>query len=147
MTDPLQELEFSRPVKLWPLDRQNRRQTLTASADECAAMAERFHLVSLANLKAELLFENVSTARRLIHMTGTITADAIQLCRLSGEEVNTPLHHTVDHYFCVNQPEPRFKAGQDLPKFAYQKPAVNQDSMEYIMSFGETPIGPSIFYL
>ncbi len=60
---------------------------LTASAGECAALARRFGWVSVAYLTASVALERDGSA---VRATGHLTADIVQSCAISGEDL--PVH-------------------------------------------------------
>jgi uncharacterized metal-binding protein YceD (DUF177 family) len=83
--------EFTRIVKVRPHPPQS--ITLEADAAERAALAERVGVTAIEDLRAEVQF---APAGEAIAATGTLAADVIQPCAVSGEDfavrVNEPLH-------------------------------------------------------
>lgn len=77
----LPEAEFSRPVDLRALPRKP--VNLVANAAERAALARRFHIVAIGALKATAMLHEQASG---IDVTGTITAELVQACAISGEE-------------------------------------------------------------
>ena len=57
---------------------------ITATADECAALAARFDLVAVRSLVAQLALERQGTS---ISATGRLRANIIQPCAISAEDV------------------------------------------------------------
>jgi uncharacterized metal-binding protein YceD (DUF177 family) len=77
--------EFSREVHVRPHPPE--RLAIEATEPERAALAERFAVVAIGALRAELAFEPDGNA---IEAHGTLTADLTQLCVVSDEEF--PVH-------------------------------------------------------
>lgn len=63
-------------------------EVVTASAAECAALADRFDLISVANLKAKLRLRRIRS--EFIKVTGELEADVVQRCVVTLEPV--PAH-------------------------------------------------------
>lgn len=82
--------EFARPFDLRSLG--NHPVVLTSTAAERAALAERFGIVAIHSLDAELTLDPDSTT---INASGTLKAEIVQTCAVSGEDlpvsINTPL--------------------------------------------------------
>jgi uncharacterized metal-binding protein YceD (DUF177 family) len=74
--------EFSRMVDIHRLPSGPLK--LTATPAECAALARRFALVSLARLDAEVVFTSEGDK---IDATGQMSAAWIQSCAVSGEDL------------------------------------------------------------
>ena len=74
--------EFSRPLDVRQVE--GLVANLTASEAECAALAARFGLVRIGRLEA-----NVALTRdgRNVHAAGNFSADIVQTCAVSGEEL------------------------------------------------------------
>lgn len=93
--------EFSRIIDATrlPLD----AQVLTATAEECAALAERFGLVEVKNLSARVTLANDGPA---VTATGMLSADVVQSCAVSGEDLPVQISETLSLRF-VPAPESR----------------------------------------
>ena len=74
--------EFSRPVDV--RQAQGKAMQLTASAEECAALSERFGLVRIDRLTAELLLSRDGDA---VAGHGTLDAAIVQTCAVSGDDL------------------------------------------------------------
>ncbi|MFM6854854.1 MAG: YceD family protein [Sphingopyxis sp.] len=74
--------EFVRPFTLADLRRRPMALTITADDAECAAVAQRFSLVALNRLVADvsLVFDGDS-----LSVTGALAADVVQQCVATGE--------------------------------------------------------------
>lgn len=59
-------------------------QVITASEAECAALARRFALVAVTSLTARV---TLAADGPTVRATGRITADAVQSCAISGEDL------------------------------------------------------------
>jgi uncharacterized metal-binding protein YceD (DUF177 family) len=70
--------EFSRPVAAESIGSQVQHREITADAEECAALAKRFDLVSLDRLAATLVLQR--HAGDTISLTGQLVADVVQSC-------------------------------------------------------------------
>ena len=82
---PDQAPEFSRPLPLGTVREGGRRLTLTATPEECRALADRFGILSLESLAAELRLtpEEDGTTR----VEGRIAARLAQACIVTLEPV------------------------------------------------------------
>ncbi len=86
--------EFSRPI-----DRRHLKQApehLLASEAECAALAQRFGLVKIRRLGAQLALVADGEA---VDATGTLEADFVQSCAISGDDLPVRLHEQVTFRF------------------------------------------------
>jgi uncharacterized metal-binding protein YceD (DUF177 family) len=77
--------EFSRMVRARPTPPEH--LAIEANAAERAALAERFEVIRLDALRAEVTFEPDGTA---VLAKGALTADLVQFCAVSGEDF--PVH-------------------------------------------------------
>ena len=59
-------------------------QVIAATAEECAALAQRFGLIAVSNLKATV---TCAADGPTVRVTGRLTADIIQNCAVSGEDL------------------------------------------------------------
>ncbi len=73
--------EFSRPVRARPTPPE--RLAIEANETERTALAERFGICAIEQLRAELAFEPDGAA---VLATGTLTAEVIQTCAVSEED-------------------------------------------------------------
>lgn len=94
--------EFSRPYRLDALGGL-KQITLTADADECAALARRFGLASIAALEATA---HITPGTAGIEVTGHIRATAVQSCVVTGD----PVPVNMDQEFAV-----RFVGPEAMP--------------------------------
>lgn len=93
--------EFSRIVDATrlPLD----EQVLTATAEECAALAQRFGLVAVNSLSARVMLASDGPA---VNASGTLNADVVQSCAVSGEDLPVQISETLSLRF-VPAPDER----------------------------------------
>jgi len=77
--------EFSRKVDLREIG--DKPLKLSANAEECAALARRFGIVAVLRLEAEVL---LTPEGRKVEATGSFTADIVQSCAISAEDL--PVH-------------------------------------------------------
>ena len=82
MTADLPPPEFSRMVELRQIS--GAPLVLTASADECRALAARFDLVSVDRLEATLA---LIAEGAVVTVTGRLNAAWVQPCAISGEDL------------------------------------------------------------
>jgi hypothetical protein len=78
--------EFSRLIAVDRLDQGEIAETIGATAEERAALAARFGLLSLNSLRAELTLGRVERGP-LVQVKGRFTADVVQSCVISLEPV------------------------------------------------------------
>lgn len=74
--------EFSREVDVRQVE--GKHMQLTASPEECAALAQRFGLVRIERLAAELVLSRVENGAE---GRGQLTAAIVQICAVSGEDL------------------------------------------------------------
>ncbi|HXQ51965.1 MAG TPA: DUF177 domain-containing protein [Stellaceae bacterium] len=79
--------EFSRLVEVPRALGKDVTLAIAASPAECAALAQRFDLVSLDRLEAELRLERL--AGELVRLTATLIADLAQSCVVTLEPIAT----------------------------------------------------------
>ena len=65
---------------------------LTATAEECAALAKRFALVAVKRLHAVIRLDGVGAR---ISAKGRLTAEVVQSCAVSGEDLDVTLDEPV----------------------------------------------------
>jgi uncharacterized metal-binding protein YceD (DUF177 family) len=87
-------VEFSRPVRVETLSAAPRRLSVEADADERAALAQRFGLIAIDRLVAEL---DLTRAGELVTAAGTLKAEVTQSCVASG----APVPSTIDEAFRI----------------------------------------------
>lgn len=71
-------------------------QVLTASTDECAALARRFDLVRIDRLEARIMLDKDGAATTA---TGRLLADIVQSCAISGEDLPVRIDEPVSLRF------------------------------------------------
>lgn len=74
--------EFSRPIDV--RQAEGKQVTLVASEAERAALSQRFDLVRIDRLEAEIVLGRQGTT---VNATGTIIADFVQSCAVSAEDL------------------------------------------------------------
>jgi uncharacterized metal-binding protein YceD (DUF177 family) len=85
--------EFSRPVALASVPPGGTEVALSATPEECRALARRFDLDRLDRLAGEIRLEHAG--RDLLHVSGRVRADLAQRCVVTFE----PVPATVDAGF------------------------------------------------
>jgi len=94
------EIEFSRPVMVEALSIGDSRKRLEATPEECAALAERFGLLTLQNLTADLMLHRSGHGKRIrITLKGTISADLSQTCVVTLDPVAARIEAEVETIF------------------------------------------------
>jgi uncharacterized metal-binding protein YceD (DUF177 family) len=78
--------EFARPFALDALRERPVRHTVTAAAEERAALAKRFGVLAIDRLEAKLVLQRVR-AGRAVRVEGRIAADLQQACVVSLQPV------------------------------------------------------------
>lgn len=84
------EPEFSRPVNVERLPAGGRWFVLSASAEECQALAARFGLVTLSSFEARIHLKAVASGD-VIRAEGELAAEIIQVCGVSLQKFATSL--------------------------------------------------------
>jgi uncharacterized metal-binding protein YceD (DUF177 family) len=100
--------EFSRPLKVEEIGNSTQRRTIEAKEAERQRLAERFGLLALDRLSAEI--ELRRQAGNVIHAEGRLVADVIQSCVVTLEPV--PAHIEAD-FACSFEPGPADDADID----------------------------------
>ncbi|MDR3424829.1 MAG: DUF177 domain-containing protein [Alphaproteobacteria bacterium] len=93
--------EFSRPLSVARLPPQGAEERLEAKPTERKALAERFDLVDLRALKAQLNL--TPEAQHAVIVTGIIEANYIQRCVVTLEPIETHLDLKIDVTFFPEQ--------------------------------------------
>ena len=86
--------EFSRMVRARPTP--PKRLAIEADAAECDALAKRFDVIRLDGLRAEVTFEPDGAA---VLARGSMTADLVQFCAVSGEDFPVCIEEPLDLRF------------------------------------------------
>ncbi len=86
--------EFSRIIKLKAIAAGELE--LSATADERTALASRFGIESVESLDAKVVFEGDGPKLRV---TGTMVADVVQSCAISGEDFPHRISEALDFVF------------------------------------------------
>jgi uncharacterized metal-binding protein YceD (DUF177 family) len=105
--------EFSRPIAVEGIIPDKPRiEKIEATEAECAALAKRFDLQSLSDLKAKLIILRVSEGD-ITQVEGDIEADVIQTCVVSLQGIPSHIKAHFDTYFTKDLKE-AFEEEQDL---------------------------------
>ncbi|MDD3288270.1 MAG: DUF177 domain-containing protein [Alphaproteobacteria bacterium] len=78
--------ELSRPLMVDKISAGGVEEIIIATSQECKALAERFGLLEISSLRAELNVDHVR-AGRLISVAGRFEADVVQQCVVTLEPV------------------------------------------------------------
>lgn len=90
----MSEPEFPRPFDVRQIEGLNAH--LTATPEECAALAVRFELVRIDRLDAEVTCTRDGKA---VDAAGTLSADVVQTCAVSGEELPVSIREPLQFRF------------------------------------------------
>lgn len=86
--------EFTRMIDLREIG--NAPVVLTATAEQCAALARRFDLVAVHALEAVVALEPEG---RIVSATGRLTASIVQSCAVSGEDLAVEIDEPIELRF------------------------------------------------
>ena len=96
--------EFSRLIAVEGITPdKTRHETIAATEEECAALAERLGLRELASLSAELDIRRVAGGDT-IRLAGTLKADLVQGCVVSLQDVPARIEASFETFFSENAP-------------------------------------------
>ncbi|KQU53210.1 hypothetical protein ASG67_10390 [Sphingomonas sp. Leaf339] len=84
--------EWSRPERLDTIGEQDRRIEIAADERERAALARRFGIVAIDKLAAHLIVRREASG---ILVTGTVTADLVQACSITGDALPVAIDEPV----------------------------------------------------
>lgn len=91
--------EFSRLIAIEGITPdKTRTEKIEASEEECAALSVRFGLRHMANLKATVNIRRISGSD-MIKIDGTFSADVVQACVVSLQDVHGHIDGSFDTYF------------------------------------------------
>jgi hypothetical protein len=107
MTDEAAEVEFSRIIPLARLSKEGEEYHIEATVRECAALTQRFDLISLEGLHADVTIRSFGK-RGGVRFSGTFEANVVQSCVITNEPVATHLRKSFNLLF-----EPR---GEEVEK-------------------------------
>ena len=86
--------EFSRSFDVRQVE--GKAVQLAANAEERAALTRRFALVSIAKVEADILLERDG---RAVKANGTLSADIVQSCAVSGEDLPVTINENLTFRF------------------------------------------------
>lgn len=101
--------EFSRKVDIREIG--DKPVLLSANAGECAALARRFGIVAVLRLEAQVSLEPKG---QMIEATGSFTADIVQSCAISAEDLPAHIAETLLLRFVPAQVAGRVEAEIEL---------------------------------
>lgn len=104
---PTAKSEFSRLIAIDGIAPDKvRKESIKADAKECAALAERMGLRSLANVTADMNIRRVPGGTA-VRIEGTFSADVVQACVVSLQDVHGHVDGTLDTYFTEDAEQAR----------------------------------------
>lgn len=101
--------EFSRKVDIREIG--NKPVLLSATPPECAALARRFGIVAVLRLDAQVSLEPKG---QVVEASGSFTADIVQSCAISAEDLPVHIAETVLLRFVPARAEHRAEAEIEL---------------------------------
>ncbi|NNC59713.1 MAG: DUF177 domain-containing protein [Erythrobacter sp.] len=101
--------ELSRPVKLKGI--QNEPVVVEANESERAALARRFNITSIENLRAVVALDPGGDT---IKASGSLTARITQACAISGEDFPVAIEENLDFVFVPASSGPPVDAAADI---------------------------------
>lgn len=97
--------EFSRLIAIEGITPDKiRKETIEATPQECAALARRFDLCELSDLKAKLNIRRV-TGGTAVRIEGSFEAEVVQTCVVSLQDVHGHVEGKFDAFFTEEPPE------------------------------------------
>ena len=105
--------EFSRVLAVEGLTPDKvRKETVEATAKECAALAKRFDLRELSNFKADLRIRRVEGGD-VVRLEGKLSADVVQTCVVSLQDVHAHIEGEFDTFFAEGTKHSAKKFGDE----------------------------------
>jgi len=101
----MSDLPFSRPVSVKDVSPGGTRISIAAEPAERAALAAQLKLPDVKRLEAR--FEIKPWARDGLSVTGVIEGEVTQICGVTLEEFEAPVHEEVDVRFVAEDTRPR----------------------------------------
>lgn len=89
--------ELHHPIRVDELPSKGRKIELRANASELEAIATRLGLVRLSRLEADLRLQ--PEIGRQISLRGSIRAEIVQHCVITGDPLETPLEFEIDRFY------------------------------------------------
>ncbi len=108
--------EFSRPFLLDKLSTTGSTLHVEATREECAALCERFSLLSIDHLSADLVLTPVN-GLQCVRLKGRIKADVIQQCVVSLEPVPEHVDESFSLTYVAEQENDHKKAKEIVVEF------------------------------
>lgn len=102
-------VEFSRMVDRRSITAEP--VTLSATEAECAALAERFAIVAVKRLEAVVSLEAKGED---VHASGTLTADVVQSCAVSGDDLDVAISETLALHFVPESSLPDYDPDEEV---------------------------------
>jgi len=114
-------VEFSRPVSLHSIDDSGTAIRIEADAAERARLSERFGLLGLDSLSAELRL-TAEEGGTLIRLEGTIIAEVIQVCGITLEPLKSRIEGPLERLYTTAGESGLEPAGEDFDVGAEEPP-------------------------
>lgn len=104
---PASKPEFSRLIAIEGIaPDKKRKEAISASEEECAALAARFGIRSLRNVSADLSIRRVPGGTA-VRIEGAFSADVVQACVVSLQDVHGHIDGQFDTYFTEDAEQAR----------------------------------------
>ena len=107
----IDSLEFSRPMGLDDIEKNGLQREIVAEAQECAALAQRFGILGLKDLRATLDIRKLNDGEA-VNVTGHLTAKVTQKCTISLDPFEADMSVQLDQVF-VRAGAPVTEADED----------------------------------
>lgn len=105
--------EFSRLIAIEGISPdKTRHETITASEEECAALAQRFGLRELFDFTAKIAIRRVAGGKA-IRVAGSFSAEVVQICVVSLRDVPDFIEGSFETFFSEEPVEP---GDEDAPE-------------------------------
>lgn len=95
--------EFSRLINVEKMQAQKTSQHIEATSQECMALKDRFQIQQIGNIAADLDIEKVNEAGEF-KVTGSATADVLQLCVVSLDPIKSHIKTEFEAFFSTTAP-------------------------------------------
>ncbi|KAL1526192.1 hypothetical protein AB1Y20_014920 [Prymnesium parvum] len=116
--------ELPRPVPVSSIERRARRLAVEATAEECAALAARFDLVSIGSLVANVSLSVIDPRRTRVRAYGQLSARNVQRENFAGEVTTIQVDDLAFETFFQPEEELQLNPEND-DEFKYDEPIEN----------------------
>lgn len=93
--------EWPYPVNVDSIPDMGRHVKMVATAEQCAAIAERLELLGVQKLEADLEL-NLQNGGHILYVQGALRADVTQSCVVSGQPIESHVEDNFEAWFANN---------------------------------------------